>query len=84
MQLFTGIHGKGAFLNGKPIKGVSLGDYYQSSDSDTLFFANLSMILKQLHTHVSMAVSSQSELVKSLLATEVCFSVLSLSAQICN
>ncbi|KAA8525695.1 hypothetical protein F0562_007550 [Nyssa sinensis] len=35
-ELFTGIHGKGAFLNGKPIK-----------------------------------VSSQSELVKSLLATEV-------------
>ncbi|KAG6771028.1 hypothetical protein POTOM_022371 [Populus tomentosa] len=41
-----------------------------SSDSDALFFANLSMILKQLHTRVSMAVSSQSELVKSLLATE--------------
>ena len=48
-----------------------------------LLHANLSMTLKQLPTCVSIAVSSQSELVKSLLATEVCFSASSLSAQSC-
>jgi hypothetical protein len=39
------------------------------------------MTLEQLHYCVSIAVSSQSELVKPLLAAEVCFSTLSLSAQ---
>ncbi|KAG6743527.1 hypothetical protein POTOM_052226 [Populus tomentosa] len=68
-ELFTGVHGKGAFLNGKPIKGVSELTIC-SFHILILLHANLSMTLKQLCTCVSIAVSSQSELVKSLLATE--------------
>ena len=49
-----------------------------------LLYANISLTLKQLHTCLLIAVSSQSELVKSLLATEVCFSASSLSAQSCD
>ena len=37
-----------------------------------LMYVNLSMTLKQVHTCLLIAVSSQSELVKSLLVTEVC------------
>ena len=83
MQLFTGVHGKGAFLNGKPIKGVSELTIV-SFHILILLHANLSMTLKQLCTCVSIAVSSQSEIVKSLLATEVCFSASFLSAQTCK
>ncbi|KAL3568784.1 hypothetical protein D5086_028674 [Populus alba] len=70
MHLFTGVHGKGAFLNGKPIKGVSELTIV-SFHILMLLLANLSMTLKHLCTCISIAVSSQSELVKSLLATEV-------------
>lgn len=61
MQLFTGIRGKGAFLNGDPIKGVSSVFFF------LLIVFNLNVMLMPWN----FTVSSQTELISSLLATEV-------------
>lgn len=81
MQLFTGIHGKGAFLNGNPIKGKF--SFFINRSGCYLGFASISRKVIWLFFDGSLinfmlclfwdsSVSSQSELVKSLLCTEVC------------
>ncbi|KAK2967504.1 hypothetical protein RJ640_010145 [Escallonia rubra] len=65
-ELFTGIHGKGAFLNGNPIKGEIIYSIILSS----FWMANRAIDLKGFLVGFCFAVSSQSELVNSLLSTE--------------
>lgn len=67
MQLFTAIRGKGAFLNGKPIKGELLCLLMSTTCMFQLRFDENHEIVPLF----GYAVSSQDVLVKSLLATEV-------------